>query len=114
MFGQPMSVEALGTVEVASESALRGGGNGLISLLIFLLSSVPLTHLSKKASAVFTLLMTSLLAMVQRLRDRRALASESEHKQMAFEDANGTRHEVRVRCPPSHPTLRALFLPFGC
>jgi len=99
----PMDDGSLTAVESALRSAggssysLLGGsgvGQGVLGLLLCLLSSVPLAHLSKKAASLLAVLLTAVAALVRRLLLRRALSSESEREQMAFEDAHGKRHEV--------------------
>ena len=72
------------------------GAHGLVGILLFVLSSVPLGQLSRKAASVLVVLLSAVLAAVKRLRERRTLSSESGHEQMVFNDAFGTRHEVRA------------------
>ena len=72
---------------------------GLINLVLTLLSARGLSELPRKALSLVATLCMLVITSVRRLRERQALNHEGES--LAFEDASGTRHEVRAS--PSAP-----------
>ena len=90
---------ALGTVHGGARAmeVLRnkGVGHGVVAVLICVLSSVPLAQLSRKAASILAVLLSALLTIVQRMKQRQPLPAGDEREQLAFKDAHGTRHEVR-------------------
>ena len=77
-------------------------GQGLVAVLLCLLSSVPFAQLTKKAASLFVVLVSMLLTVIQRLRERRQLSNKMAdgREQLNFLDAHGTRHEVRTSRTP--------------
>ena len=99
MSSRSAPLDSLNAVPAALAAALRvGGGSGLVGLLLCLISSIPLAHLSRRAASILAFLLTAILGLVRRLRERRALSTPDGLDQLCFEDGHGVRHEVR---PPS-------------
>jgi hypothetical protein len=88
---------------MVQEALRRGGGTGfvgqsMVGLLLCLLTTAPLTTLSRKAMSLVAVLLTTLFAVLQRmLRDRRYGIGAPAHKRLVLEDSNGLRHEVHMR-----------------
>jgi len=88
---------------MVQEALRRGGGTGfvgqsMVGLLLCLLTTAPLTTLSRKAMSLVAVLLTTLFAVLQRmLRDRRYGIGAPAHKRLVLEDSNGVRHEVHMR-----------------
>jgi len=79
------------------EQALLTGSvkHGVLGVLLCLLSSVPLANLSKKTASLLAVLLTAVVALLQKVRDRRSLPSDDGGNELLVcEDANGQRHEV--------------------
>ena len=97
---QQSTTDAKASLECLLRSAANGQPNvkGLINLLLTLISAVPLSELPRKAMSLLAGFAVLLVNTVQRLRERRAFGYQGET--LAFEDASGTRHEVRAFAPP--------------
>jgi len=68
------------------------GKNTVVGLLICILSSWPLSQLSRKVASLLTVLLTALLAILQRARERTPLTEHGET--MCLDTLDGDRHEI--------------------
>ena len=102
ILSRPPPAETMGIAEALPEALItaireRGGSSashGVIGLILCLLSSVPLSQLSRKAASLFAVVLTALLAFMQRLLRSRSGEITEQHERLVIRDPDGNRHEV--------------------
>ena len=92
-------IKPMAAAVMPGSDSLRGK-HTVVGLLICILSSWPLSQLSRKVASMLTVLLTALLAILQRARERTPLTEHGET--MCLETFDGDRHEVCA----SHRLLR--------
>lgn len=87
-------------IAAARERVGTGVGQSLLGLILCLLSSMPLANLSRKAASLFAVLLTGLIAFMQRVLRARNGEITEQYECLTVKDAEGNRHEVCCRHTP--------------